>query len=202
MKRGPGPLCKGELRQVSSFGPHGTRLQCYCRDCNNRGYRQKRRSESEMSTPMSVPIIELEPDLEFDRREASVESDEPPRKRRRQDSEDVLYVMEIDFGCQEQNELMREMCGLKIGRSWDTDKRAQSLARSMPFMMKILAEFPGCAHIEHDVHEALSDFRNTKGPGREWFHVPFGRAVEAIGSVMQRSSKHANGPGTSTASGR
>ena len=131
-----------------------------------------------------------------------MESDEPPRKRRRQDNEDTLYEMEIDFGCEEQNETMRGICGLKIGRSWDADKRAQSLSRSMPFMLKILAEFPGCAHIEHDVHEALSDFRNAKGPGREWFHVTFGRAIEAIGMVIQRSSKHANGPGSSSAFGR
>ena len=72
----------------------------------------------------------------------------------------------------------------------------------MPFLMKVLAEFPGCAHIEHDVHEALSGFRNAKGPGREWFNVNFGRAIEAIGIVLQRSSKHADRPGTSSGSGR
>jgi hypothetical protein len=101
---------------------------------------------------MVTPIIELEPDLEYDRREASAESEEPPRKRRRQDSDDALYVMELDFGCEEQNAITRTLCGLKIGRSWDADERARSLSRSMPFMMKVLAEFPGRAHIEHDVH--------------------------------------------------
>ena len=68
--------------------------------------------------------------------------------------------------------------------------------------MKILAEFPGCAHVEHEVHEALAGFRNSKGPGREWFNVSLGRAVEAIGTVLQRSSKHANRPGSSAGSSR
>ena len=55
MKRCPGPFCKGELRPVSSFGPYGTRLQSYCRDCNNRGYRQKRQSE-ETNAPVVVEL--------------------------------------------------------------------------------------------------------------------------------------------------
>ena len=71
-------------------------------------------------------------------------------------------------------------------------------------MMKVLAEFPGRAHIEHDVHDLLSGFRNTKGPGREWFHVTFGRAIEAISQVLQRPglSKDANGPRSSPVSSR
>ena len=89
---------------------------------------------------------------------------------------------------------MRTLCGLKIGRSWGADERARSLSRSMPLMMKVLAEFPGHAHIEYEVHDLLSGFRNSKGPGREWFHVTFGRAIEAIGQVLQRPglSKHAD----------
>ena len=69
-------------------------------------------------------------------------------------------------------------------------------------MMKVLAEFPGRAHIEPDVHDLLSGFRNTKGPGREWFHVTFGRAIEAIAQVLQRPgvSKHAVIPRSSSAS--
>ena len=42
-----------------------------------------------------VPIPEMEPDLEFDRREASVEAEEPPRKRRKPDHSDALYLMEL-----------------------------------------------------------------------------------------------------------
>jgi len=86
MKRCAGPLCDGELRPLSSFGPRGRGLQSYCRSCNNT-YRRHR-----MTT---IPIVELEPDLEYDRREAaSVEHEEQPRKRRRPDISDTLYVME------------------------------------------------------------------------------------------------------------
>jgi hypothetical protein len=148
----------------------------------------------------TIPIVELEPDLEYDRREASVEAEEQPRKRRRPDISDSLYVMELDFGNEDHNATMRELCGLKIGRSWDADERARSLSRSMPFTVKVLAEFPGCAHIEHQVHESLAAFQNTNGPGREWFFVSFGRAVEAIGMVLQRSVKNADGPRSSSAS--
>ena len=148
----------------------------------------------------STPLMELEPDLEYDRREASVENEEAPRKRRRQDATDTLYVMELDVGNEDHNATMRELCGLKIGRSWDADERARSLSRSMPFTMKILAEFSGCAHIEHQVHESLAAFQNTSGQGREWYHVSFGRAVEAIGTVLQRQTKYADGPRSSSAS--
>ena len=79
--------------------------------------------------------------------------------------------MELDCGNEEHNATMCGLCGLKIGRSWDADERARSLSRSMLFTVKVLAAFPGCAHIEHEVHEALAGFQNTNGPGREWFFV-------------------------------
>jgi hypothetical protein len=84
----------------------------------------------------TIPIAELEPDLEYDRREASVEAEEKPRKRRRPDISDTLYVMELDFGNEDHNATMRELCGLKIGRSWDADEKARSLSRSMPFTVE------------------------------------------------------------------
>ena len=86
MKRCSGPLCKGELKPLSAFGPHGRGLQSYCRGCNNSGSRQSSRTDPVMPI---VPIVELEPDLELDRREASAEAEEPPRKRRRPDSSDT-----------------------------------------------------------------------------------------------------------------
>ena len=197
MKRCSGPLC-GELRPLSSFGSSISRpggLQNYCRECT----RELQRRRKTRMTPI-VPIPELEPDLEFDRREASAESEEPPRKRRKADYSDALYLMEIDCGHEEHNATMRTVFGLKIGRSFDADERAKSLSRSMPFVLKVLAEFPGCASIEHEVHEALAAFQNTNGQGREWFFVSFGRAVETIGQVLQRSSKHAVSPRSGSAS--
>jgi len=106
MKRCAGPLCNGELRPLFSFGPRRRGLQSYCRSCNNTGYRHSRR--------MTTPIIELEPDLEYDRREASAEHEEAPCKRRRQDVTDTLYVMELDDGNEDNNATMRELCGLKL----------------------------------------------------------------------------------------
>jgi len=149
---------------------------------------------------MTTPIPELEPDLEFDRREASVETEESPGKRRKADYSDALYIMEVDCGNEEHNATMRTVFGLKLGRSFDADERARCLSRSMPFVLKVLAEIPACAHTEHMVHDALAAFQNTNGPGREWFHVSFGRAVETIGQVLQRSSKHAVSPRSSSAS--
>ena len=168
MKRCPGPLYKGEFRPFASFGPHGTRLQSYCCGCNNWGHRLKRRGNDSDATMVTVPpIIELEPDLEFDRREASAESEEHPQKRRRVD--DSLYIMEIDPGDEADRRLCREVFGLKIGRTWDVDERCKSMARSMPFRMRVLAEFPGAANIEHDIHEDLAEARNHNGLGHEWF---------------------------------
>ena len=77
----------------------------------------------------TVPIPELEPDLEFDRREASVETEEPPRKRRKPDYSDALYIMEVDCGSEENNETMRGLCGLKIGCSFDADERSGPVAK-------------------------------------------------------------------------
>ena len=193
MKNCSGPFC-GVPRPLSSFGSCSSRadgLQAYCRDCTREFERRRYRKRREMTTPV---VVELEPDLEYDRREASVETEEPPRKRRKADYSDALYIMEVDCGNEEHTATMRSICGLKIGRSFDADERARSLSRSMPFVLKVLAEFPGCAHIEHEVHAALAGFQNTSGPGREWFHVDFGRAVETVGQVLQRSSKHAVSP--------
>ena len=73
MKRCPGPLCKGELRPLASFGPNSVRpngLQSYCRDCNKEINRLRRRGSDSDSTMASTPIPELEPDLEYRREES------------------------------------------------------------------------------------------------------------------------------------
>ena len=126
----------------------------------------------------STPIPELEPDLEFDRRDASVESEEPPRKKRRES--DAPYIMEIDPGDEGDRRLCRHVFGLKIGRTYDVGERCKTLARSMPFRMKLLAEFPECADLESKIHEYIGYKRNNKGLGREWFHVDLAEAVLSI----------------------
>ena len=112
----------------------------------------------------STPLPELEPDLEFDRRTERDASEEPSRKRRRED--DSLYMMEIDPG-DAGDRLCRHVFGLKMGRTYYVDEKCKSLSRSMPFRMKLLAEFPEAADLEHKIHEYIGDRRNNKGLGRE-----------------------------------
>ena len=61
------------------------------------------------------------------------------------------------------------------------------MARSMPFKMKLLAEFPECADLGIKIYEHFGNKRNNKGLGREWFHVEPGEAVRLIGSLMGSS---------------
>ena len=76
----------------------------------------------------NAPIEELEPDLEYDRRESSVGTEEPPQKKRRE--ADSLYIMEIDPGG---SDILRDRCrkmfGLKIGRAGDVEERAKALSK-------------------------------------------------------------------------
>jgi hypothetical protein len=146
----------------------------------------------------AVPIPELEPDLEYHNREASPEYEEPSRKRRR--LSDSLYVMEIDPGDDGDRRMCRHVIGIKIGRTYDVDERCKSLESSMPFRMKLLAEFPECADLEFKIHEHLNAKRNTNGLGREWFHVEPGEAVRLVGSLMGTNTKDANRPGSGSAS--
>ena len=130
----------------------------------------------------STPIPELEPDLEYDRRTERDASEEPSRKRRHES--DSLYIMEIDPGDDGDRRLCRHVFGIKIGCTYDVDERCKTLARSMPFRMKLLTEFPECADLEGKIHEYLGVKQNNKGLGREWFHVDLGEVVRLIGSLM------------------
>ena len=178
-------------------------MQSYCYDCNRESCRLRRRRDmdSEGSTRAStLPLPELESDLEYHRRTEREASEEPSRKRRRQD--DSLYILEIDPGDEADRRLCRHVLGIKIGRTYDVDERCKTLAHSMPFRMKLLAEFPECAHLEHKIHEYFCDKRNSKGFCREWFHVTLGEAVRLIGSLMGgTNTDDADRTTTSSASG-
>ena len=112
--------------------------------------------------------------------------------------------MEIDPGDDGDASLCRHVFGIKIGRTYDVDERCKSLARSLPFRMNVLAEFPGAADLEPKIHEYIGDKRNNKGLGREWFHVEPGEAVRLIGILMGSSrgcvSKDADRSRSSSAS--
>ena len=84
--------------------------------------------------------------------------------------------MEVEFGCEEENTNIRGVCGLKVGRSWDATAPGP-YRRALPFAMKVLAYFPGIAHIEHDVHELLAEIPEQRGRGPRVVprhHVPGG----------------------------
>jgi hypothetical protein len=85
--------------------------------------------------------------------------------------------MEIDPGDECERRLCRHIFGLKIGRTCEVDERCKTLARSMPFKMKVLAEFPEAADLEHKIYEFIRDKQNNKGLRPEWFHVDVGEEV-------------------------
>ena len=59
---------------------------------------------------------------------------------------------------------------LKIGRSSNTEGRAQDLHGGHCFHVNVLCAFPQAGHIERPVHHAVASHR-VAGPGREWFRL-------------------------------
>jgi hypothetical protein len=73
---------------------------------------------------------------------------------------------------------------LKIGRSFDVERRRLSMQQSHPFHIITVASFPGAGHLELRVHAALSAL-TVDGPGREWFRVSPSDAIHAIAITMR-----------------
>ena len=84
-----------------------------------------------------------------------------------------LYLMRYDFDhCQ--------TLGLKVGRSENVSTRKIQLEEGHSFQMKILRVYPGCGHLEGQVHRLLATKRLTGGSAREWFDVSFDTAMLAV----------------------
>ena len=92
------------------------------------------------------------------------------RKSRAQTEPDALYIMRYAG----QGGL------LKIGRAHNTEKRRRQLEQGHAFRMEIVAVFPGAGHLERLIHKKLEGFRNTEGPGTEWFEVDLSVALATI----------------------
>ena len=93
-------------------------------------------------------------------------------------SSDALYVLRYDF----------DPCGtmgLKIGRAACVEARVRQLEASHNFRLVILATFPGLGYSEQRVHAMLAESRAREGRGREWFNVPLGTALHAIGMALR-----------------
>ena len=84
-----------------------------------------------------------------------------------------LYLMRYEFDpCQ--------TLGIKVGRSENVSNRKLQLEEGHSFQMKILRVYPGCGHLEGQVHRLLATKRLTGGSAREWFDVSFDTAMLAV----------------------
>lgn len=77
---------------------------------------------------------------------------------------DDLYVMRFaDEGLADY--------GVKIGRSQSPKTRADQMTASLPLELNVIATFPGCGHMEAEVHRELAEYNYTAKGSREWFHL-------------------------------
>ena len=92
----------------------------------------------------------------------------------------ILYIMSID-----------ELPGVyKIGRCSDLKRRRQELNKRHFFKVCILAEYPGCGHLELPTHDLLAPYRaKSEGSGcREWFKTSVEHIHNTIQSVINSNS--------------
>ena len=73
---------------------------------------------------------------------------------------------------------------VKIGRSHHPQERACALQSAMPFHLKVVLVYYGCGYREHEIHEALKEFRVEGVPGKEWFRLDVPTAYQEIGKVL------------------
>ena len=60
---------------------------------------------------------------------------------------------------------------LKIGRSFDPNKRAKKLATSHPYELVINYTYQRWGFLEKMVHNKLKEWRVNGGTGQEWFYI-------------------------------
>jgi len=87
-----------------------------------------------------------------------------------------LYVMYND----------RLPCEYKVGRSKCVELRRNDLQNSHNFAMVLIATFPDAGWAEGLVHDRLAHARVRSGSGREWFAVPLGDILLAIGRALEQ----------------
>ena len=75
---------------------------------------------------------------------------------------------------------------VKIGRSYDVEKRRRSLEVGHNFFVTLLAAFPAQGHLESLIHDHLEVFRSSAGAGKEWFNVSKDQAITVIQSVLHK----------------
>jgi hypothetical protein len=89
--------------------------------------------------------------------------------------------------------------GFKVGRSANIPQRAMGLTAGLPFIMLVLATFPGAGDLEETVHTQLAHCRNNSGRAREWFHTPLSNVMHAVACALQSRPKVNGGPAAAAA---
>ena len=79
---------------------------------------------------------------------------------------------------------------VKIGRSYDVEKRRRSLETGHNFFVTLIAAFPGQGHLESLIHDHLQVFRSRAGAGREWFTVSKDQAIKAIQFLVHEHERY------------
>jgi hypothetical protein len=76
-----------------------------------------------------------------------------------------------------------ELNAVKIGRAWNTTRRAHQLSLGCaPLNPTLVATFTDKGHLERLCHRALAQHRITERS--EWFRLPVVAALEAVCSII------------------
>ena len=86
-----------------------------------------------------------------------------------------LYVMRYDF----------DDSKVKIGKSYNPEKRRRSIEAQQDFLVETLCVFPAKGIMEKRVHKALKGVKSKKGRSKEWFKIPTKDAVAVVSRLLQ-----------------
>jgi len=89
---------------------------------------------------------------------------------------DDLYIMQYSF----------DPTTVKIGRSYDVEKRRRGLESSHNFRVTTIRVFPGLGCWETRIHAKLRNLRCVNGAGIEWFHLTAQSAVRLLSVYILR----------------
>ena len=98
-----------------------------------------------------------------------------PIKRKNEDKNDDLYIMNYSF----------DETAVKIGRSENVEKRRRALEACQNFFVEVVAIFPGKGFLESEVHKKLEAFHSKKGAGVEWFNICAADAPAVLGNILK-----------------
>ena len=95
---------------------------------------------------------------------------------------DHLYVMQYSSGG-----------SVKIGRSFNVEKRRRQLMACQDFRIRVLQRYPRKGFLEPHIHRLLQSKRSRGGPGVEWFQVSAADAHAVICQTIRTGKRIRNG---------